>query len=63
MKDVAVLLARLDRLERDNEHKRLDDLERFVGNAALSSNSGLELFDDLERFGGNSGLCCLTQLL
>ena len=43
MKDVAVLLARLDRLERLDRLKHLDELERFVGNAALSSNSGLEL--------------------
>ena len=52
MKGVAVLLARLnrldefallERLERLLSLERLDDLERFNGNAALSSNSGLEL--------------------
>ena len=34
----------------------LDSLERFDGNAAFSSNSGLELLDDLDVSSGLNGL-------
>ena len=41
------------RLERLNEHERF---ERLDGNAAFSSNSGLELLDDLDVSSGLNGL-------